>query len=106
MPYLSSKILIKNTKHDRRIKLKPSDKIRIRVLYKTGEYSQRKLAKKYNVSRRLIQFVLDPKKLEECKARRAESGGSKQYYDKEKWRKSMKEHRQYKQKLYLKGKIK
>ncbi len=97
---------IKNTKYDRRIKLKPEDKKKIKILYKTGEWSTRKLARKYNVSKRLIQFVLDPAKLEACKARRAERGGSKQYYDKEKWRVTQADHRNYKQKLYLEGKIK
>lgn len=105
MPYLSSKIIIKGTKHDRRVKLTPEDKKTIKKLYASGKWSTRGLAREYQVSKRLIQFTLDPKKLEENKQRRAERGGSKQYYDKNKWREAMKEHRHYKHKLYIKGEI-
>ena len=105
MPYLSSKIIIAGTKHDRRIKLTPEDKVEIKELYKLPKWSQRGLAKKYGVSRRLIQFVLNPQMLEENKKRRAERGGSKQYYKKDTWKKVMREHRNYKQKLYIKGEI-
>ena len=61
--------------------------------------SQRELARMFHVSRRTITFIIDPKKLEENKKRRAERGGSKQYYNKEKHTLSIKEHRDYKKKV-------
>lgn len=105
MPYISTKIPIAGTKYDRRIKLTLEDKEEIRELYKLSEWSQRKLAKQYKVSKRLIQFVLNPQRLVENKKRRAERGGTKQYYNKDAWRKVMREHRRYKHKLYTEGKI-
>jgi len=105
MPYNSEKIIIAGTKYDKRIKLSDEDRKEIVSLYKLPEWSQRKLAKKFGVSRRLIQFILDPEKHQRNLERRKETGGSKQYYDKDKWREEMKKHRKYKQELHLKGLI-
>lgn len=105
MPYKSEKIKIEHTKHDRRIKLTQDEKELIIWLREEEKLSQRTLASQFNVSRRTIQFVLDPKKLEENKKRREERGGSKKYYDKDLQKEYMKDHRQYKQKLYVKGEI-
>ena len=105
MPYKSEKILIEKTYFDRRVKLTDDDKELIRKIKAEENLSQRELAKKFNVSRRLIQYILDPAKLTENKQRRIERGGSKQYYDKEKHREYMKEHRNYKQNLYVNGEI-
>ncbi len=102
MPFKSEAIEIHHTKHDRRIKLTDEDKERIKTL----GLSQRALARMFGVSRRTIQFILHPEKLEENKRARKERGGWKQYYNKEKNTEYMREHRQYKQKLYLKGEIK
>lgn len=103
MPYKSEKIKIEKTSHDRRIKLTEDQKDKIRS--EVGK-SQRKLAEEYGVSRRTIQFILSPEKLLENKKRRLERGGWKQYYNKDKYNQEMKEHRRYKQELYLKGEIK
>ena len=92
-------------KDDKRVKLDDSDKRLIKELYKTGEYSQRKLARDFKVSRRLIQFILDPKKLEQNLAARKARGGSKQYYEKEKNTEYIKKHRQYKRSLDLDDKL-
>ena len=105
MPFKSGKILIEKTSFDRRVKLTDDDKELIRRIRKEENLSQRELARKFNVSRRLIQYVLDPEKLTENKRLREERGGSKQYYDKEKHREYMKDHRRYKQDLYIKGEI-
>ena len=86
---------------DRRKKLSESDKEQIRQLSDEG-YSQRKLAKMFDVSRRTIQFVQDPEKLKQNKQRRKERGGWKQYYDKKKHNESMTEYRRYKQKTLKK----
>jgi hypothetical protein len=103
MPYKSEKIKIAGGKYDRRVKLTSEQKKEIHA-NELG-LSQRKLAVNYGVSRRTIQFILDPEKLKENLKRRKERGGSKQYYNKEEWVKTMKEHREYKQDLKLKGKI-
>lgn len=88
---------------DKRVKLTYEQKMEIINLY--GIKSQRQLAKEYNVSRRLIQFIGDPEKHQKNLLRREERGGSKQYYNKEKNTKTMREHRQRKQELKQKGEL-
>lgn len=105
MPFKSEKIIIAKTSFDKRVKLTDEDKELIRKIKAEENLSQRALARQFNVSRRLIQYVLDPEKLTENKRLREERGGSKQYYDKEKHREYMKDHRRYKQDLYIKGEI-
>ncbi len=105
MPYKSQKIVIAGTKNDRRIKLTEEDKELIKWLNEEEKISQRKLAIQFKVSKRLIQFVLNPQKLIDNKKKRAERGGSKIYYDKDYHTESIREHRQYKQKLFLENKI-
>lgn len=92
-------------KYDQRIKLTEQDKIDMVELYAAGQYSQRGLARKFGVSRRAIQFILDPKKLERNKQVREARGGSKQYYDTEKNTKALGKHRKYKKELLEAGKI-
>jgi len=104
MPYKSEKIKIEKTKFDRRIKL--TDEEKATIYANKGGLSQRKLASLYGVSRRLIQFILDPAKAKENYQRRIDRGGSKQYYDKDSNKESVKKTRRYKQELFLKGKIK
>lgn len=87
---------------DKRVKLSEQDKIDIVELYKSGNTSQRKLARQFDVDKRTIQFVLDPKKKEENLKRRDERGGSKIYYDKEKNTESVRKHLRYKRDV-LKG---
>lgn len=96
MPYSfeTNKIPLPEGK-DRRVKLTESDKQQIRDLTAEG-YSQRKLAAMFGVSRRLITFVQDPKKLEANKQVRKERGGSKLYYSREKHTQAVREHRKYK----------
>jgi len=103
MASIADKYIINNIKYDRRVKLTPEDKLEIHKVYKEGLFSQRELAKIYNVSRRSIQFAIDPKKLEESKKRLAERGGSKIYYNTEESKKAKKEHREYKNKLLKSG---
>jgi hypothetical protein len=64
--------------------------------------SQRRLAKMFNVSRRLIQFILNPESHKKNLERRRELGGSKIYYKKDKHTKAIREHRQYKKELLTK----
>ena len=92
--------------YDKRRKLTEEDKEDIKALYERGGYSQRGLARLYNVSRRLIQFIIDPSSLEENIMRRKERGGSMQYYDKDKNKNYIKTHRHYKKDLYNKNILK
>ncbi len=94
---------INNPKLDRRVKLLPEQ--REEVLALKESISQRKCAKMFNVSRRLVQFIWYPEKAEENKLRRAERGGSSQYYDKDSHSKAMKDHRNYKRQLIKENKI-
>lgn len=100
MPYLSQKIRIQGTKYDRRSKLTPDQKLEIKRK-SAGGYSQRQLAREYNVSRRLIQFIICPEKL----AINRMNHDSSKYYNKDKQREYIKNHRRYKQSLKIAGKI-
>ena len=106
MPYKSEKIKLSRSQ-DRRIKLTDEQREEIRHKYSTGLYSQRALAKEYKVSRRLITFVIDNEKYQKCREQFKERRANGKYKpDKEEWAKTMREHRHYKQKLYLDGELK
>ena len=70
-------------------------------------YSQRALAAEYNVSRRLITFVLDEEKAkrasEQLKIRKSDG---RYKPSKAEWATTMREHRRYKQNLMLMGLLK
>lgn len=85
---------------DRRIKLTDEDKINIISLHSKG-MSQRALARYFNVSRRLISFILFPDRLIINKQQRLDSGGSKQYYNKEKQKIYSQKTRKYRKQLEL-----
>lgn len=100
MPYkfdTDKKLIPKN--HDKRRKLSDEDKNDIKQLYDRGSFSQRELARLYNVSRRLIQFIIDPNKHAENLERRKERGGSSVYYDKDLQRVYMKKCRDHRKQL-------
>ena len=50
-----------NSRNRSNNKLIMAQAIKIRILYETGKHFQRKLAEKYNVSRRLIRFIINNK---------------------------------------------
>jgi len=104
MPYKfeTDKLQIPN-QFDKRRKLSDEDKHDIKQLYERGSFSQRELARSYGVSRRLIQFIIDPFKHEENLERRKERGGSAQYYDTDKNTQYQKKHRHYKKELFNKN---
>lgn len=104
MPRKSDLLTINNKSLDRRVKLSDSQREEIKEL-KGGMLSQRTVAKMYNVDRRTIQFIWFPERLEQNKLKRAERGGSKIYYDRQKHNKAMREHRTYKKELHIKGLI-
>ena len=105
MPYKSEKIKLPR-EYDRRIKLDDEQRDEIRHKYSTGTYSQRQLAAEYNVSRRLISFVLDDSKRQRCAEQFKERRKDGRYTpSKEEHNRISKEHRRYKQELYKQGKI-
>ena len=92
---------------DRRIKLTDGQREEIRNKYATGFYSQRTLATEYHVSRRLITFILDEEKAKKAAEQLKERRSDGRYKPtKEEWAATIREHRQYKQKLYVEGKLK
>ena len=106
MPYKSEKINISGTSYDRRRKLTEDQKEYIRWLHEEEKMSQRKLASMFEVSRRLITLVISPEKEarnRELFRQRKKSGNYKP--SKEQWAETMREHRHYKQQLYIEGKL-
>lgn len=103
MPRKSDSLPINNPEHDRRVKLTDDDRECIREEYATGMFSQRDLAAKYGVSRRLITFILDPDKAERAKQQYLERRKDGRYYDKEKHNEYMKTHRDHKKELWNQG---
>lgn len=104
MPYKSQYIKL-DPSQDRRRKLTEEQKAEIRRIYATGVCGQRPLAKQFGVSRSLIQIIVNPKIAEAKKQRRKEHW--RDYRPtKEEWAATIREHRQYKHKLYVEGKLK
>lgn len=103
MPYKFEKTPINNPKYDKRVKLTDEDRENIRKEYTTGLISQRQLAEKYGVSKRLIQFVLSPEKAKEAKQQFLERQKDGRYYNKEKHKEYMKNYRNHKKELYQNG---
>ena len=89
---------------NRNVKISLEDREKIREDYKVLK-SQRKTALKWNVSRRLIQFILDPEKEQRNKELYAIRQAGGRYYNREKHNKQVSEHRKYKQKLFKKNKL-
>lgn len=103
MPSKTDKIAIDNPSLDRRVKLTPEDKLEIKKEYEQGLISINGLARKWNVSKRSIQFILFPERAEHAKKLYAERRKDKRYYDKDKHKEYTKKHRNYKKELYEKG---
>lgn len=104
MPYIFEIQKLKIPRElNRTIKLTEKDKEEIKELYKTGKWSHRTLADKYNVSKSLIGMVLNPERLEAVRKRRKEH--ATEYYCKEKQKEYKKRERQYKIELYKKNKL-
>lgn len=107
MPYKSSKIKIEGTSFDRIRKLSEDQKEYIRWLREEENLSYQKLADMFSVSKRLVIFVCNPEKYEKCKEQFKQRRKDGRYsVTKEEWAEIIREHRHYKQKLYLENKIK
>ena len=103
MPYKSEKLRLTETQ-DRRRKLTNDQKEEIKRIYKSGVCGTRPLAKKFGVSRKTIQLIVNPEMYQ-----RQHDYAAKHWRDyrptKEEWAETQREHRKYKQDLYLKGEL-
>jgi hypothetical protein len=106
MPSPLDKIAINNEKLDKRYKLTELDKENIVAEYKSGLISITSLGKKYNVSKRTIQFVLFPERKEKVAEQFKERRKDGRYYDKEKHNNYMRTHRNHKKNLHENGLLK
>jgi transposase-like protein len=106
MPSKLDKIPINNPKHDKRVKLTNTDKENIIREYESRGISINGLARKYKVSKRLIQFTLFPERKEKAKEGFLERQKDGRYYNKERHREYMKRHRDHKKELSDKGFLK
>lgn len=103
MPYKSEKIPL--GKYDRRVKLSNTQREEIKELRKLG-LSYKVIADRYEVSKSLIILVCNPDIAERKRLAFIERSREGRYKpDKEDWNAIMREHRQYKEKLYKEGKI-
>ena len=103
MPYVSEKLKLSETQ-DRRRRLTSEQQEEIRNLYETGLYSWKQLAEMYKCSKSRIGQIVNPERDAKCKARIREHW--KDYQKKgEEWNATIREHRRYKQQLYLKGEL-
>lgn len=89
--------------YDRRRKLTPEDKERIRTMYHFERMAIHAIAREFAgiCSRRMIQFVLFPERMHKVNF----SGHYKNYYDKDKHRGYMQTHRAHKRKLDKENKL-
>lgn len=103
MPYKAEKAGHIKPEDDKRVKLTDAQREEIRELYKLPDYSQRRLAGQFGVSRRLISFILDPKKQERQKEQYAQRRKDGRYYNKDAHTKSIREHRHHKTRAVQRG---
>ena len=104
MPYKSAKIKL-DPSQDRRRKLTDKQKEEIRRIYKTGVCGMRPLAKQFGVSRSTIQIIVNPTRAASVKQRMKEHWRDYKKPNDE-WAATVREHRRYKQQLYIKGELK
>lgn len=103
MPYKSEKIKLSETQ-DRRRRLTSEQQEEIRNLYATGLYSWKQLAGMYGCSKSRVGQIVNPERDAKVKARIKEHWRDYQLKGEE-WNATIREHRRYKQQLYLKGKL-
>ena len=104
MPYKSSSIKLSD-KQDRRRKLTDAQKEEIKRIYAEGKFGTRPIAQMFGVSRSTIQVIVNP-----AIAQRHHDRMAQHWRDyrptKEEWAATIREHRHYKQELYVKGELK
>lgn len=106
MPYKFEKEKLKMKTEDKsNIKLSLEDKAQIRKMYLEGNFSQRQLAKMFNVSRSTIVFAIYPDRYQKSRQQFKERQKTGRYYDKEKQSQYTKKYRKKKYNLYLDNKL-
>lgn len=106
MPRTSEKIRLANTPYDRRVKLSFEQREEIREIREKLGWSYNTLAKKYGVSKRLIQFVCNPEMEERARENFKILRKDGRYYNREKHNESIQNMRLWKEKLYKEGIVK
>ena len=104
MPYVSEKIKLSETQ-DRRRKLTDAQKEEIRQIYAKGGIGAGTLAKQYGVSKSTVQIIVNPERAAKVKQRNKEHWRDYRPSN-EDWAAIIREHRHYKQNLYLQGELK
>lgn len=104
MPYKSEKLKLDPTQ-DRRRKLTDEQREEIKRIYKSGACGTRPLAQQFGVSRSAIQVIVNPAMAQKRHEYVAQNW-RKYRPSKEEWAATQREHRHYKQELYLKGELK
>ena len=103
MPFKSEKIKLPE-KYDKRRKLTNDQKDEIRQKYESGFCSLQSLANEYGVSKKTILLIANPKSKEK-NDKRIKDHWKEYQASKDERNKIMRDHRQYKQELYMSGKI-
>jgi len=98
MPYRTDTIALVSPFVKRSVKLLPCQKEMMHWWYKQG-MSIRAITRMFHCSRRSVQFILFPERKAKDLQNRADRGGTKIYYKKEKHREYMKSHRKHKHKV-------
>lgn len=105
MPRKTDKIAINDPFFDRRSKLIPCQKEMIKAYYADGD-SITSLAKRFNVSKRTIQFILFPeRRIKNVQDRKERIGSTAKEYGNKYFAEKMRAHREYKKDL-LKANVK
>lgn len=99
MPYKTDKQAIKDPFLDRRTKMLPCQKEMALYWFNHGE-SIHSIAKIFKVDKRLIQFLIYPERKKLNLEQRKERGGHEQYYSRLDHNQTMKDHRQYKNRIF------
>lgn len=106
MPYKFESSKMKMKREDKKsVKLTLEDREEIKRLYATGQYSQRELARKFNVSRTLICLYSNDEKLKRHKELFKKRQQDGRYYNKEREREYSRTYRRNKKKLYEENKL-
>ena len=103
MPYKSSGLKLSGLQ-DRRRKLTDEEIEVIRHRYEAGQGSYRSLAQEFHVSKDTIALLVSPQRAAYMREYRKDNW--RKYADREKLTGATREHRRYKQELFLKGELK
>jgi len=102
MPYKFQRTKAKIPRElDRRVKITPEDRANILTMYNFERLAVREIVRRFNnrISRRSIDYICKPEKLEHAKALYKERRKDGRYYDKEKATVYARLHRRYKQSI-------